>query len=141
MVTTTEKRDIRKLSRSQISDFLETAGEQRFRAKQIDHWLWKKSVVTFEAMKNLPKSLLEKLASEFTINPVVVDDRQDSTDGTIKAAFKLHDGYLVEGVLIPSRTRLTACISVQVGCSMTCTFCATAQLKRERNLDAAEMRH
>ncbi|MBL4657825.1 MAG: 23S rRNA (adenine(2503)-C(2))-methyltransferase RlmN [Flavobacteriales bacterium] len=139
MVTTTEKRDIRKLSRSQISDFLETAGEQKFRAKQIDHWLWKKSVVTFEAMKNLPKSLLEKLASEFTINPVVVDDRQDSTDGTIKAAFKLHDGYLVEGVLIPSRTRLTACISAQVGCSMTCTFCATAQLKRERNLDAAEI--
>ena len=61
MITTTEKQDIRKLSREEIADFLEEVGEQKFRAKQIDHWLWKKSVVEFKAMKNLPKSLLEKL--------------------------------------------------------------------------------
>jgi len=134
-----EKMDIRKQSREEIAAFLESRGEQAFRAKQIDHWLWKKSASSFSAMKNLPKSLLEHLNEAYCIKPVSVDHRQDSSDGTIKAAFKLHDGYLVEGVLIPSRTRLTACISSQVGCSMTCTFCATAQLKRERNIDAAEI--
>jgi len=139
MTTSRDKADIRKMSREDIGAFLDSVGEQSFRAKQIDHWLWKKSAVSFAAMKNLPKSLLEKLEEHYCINPVTIDDRQDSADGTIKAAFKLHDGYLVEGVLIPSRTRLTACISSQVGCSMTCTFCATAQLKRERNIDAAEI--
>ena len=134
-----EKTDIRKLSREDISAFLESVGEKKFRAKQIDHWIWKKSVRSFASMNNLPKTLLEQLDAHYYINPVSLEHRQDSSDGTIKAAFKLHDGFLVEGVLIPSRTRLTACISSQIGCSMTCTFCATAQLKRERNLDAAEI--
>jgi 23S rRNA (adenine2503-C2)-methyltransferase len=139
MASNTQKIDIRKISREDIGSFLESVGEQKFRAKQIDHWLWKKSVENFGAMKNLPNALLKKLEEQYCINPVVVEHRQDSADGTIKAAFKLHDGYLIEGVLIPSRTRLTACISSQVGCSMACTFCATAQLKRERNIDAAEI--
>ena len=139
MAKTIEKIDIRTISRDEIGSFLESVGEKKFRAKQIDHWLWKKSVGNFAAMNNLPNELLKKLEENYVIKPVVVDFRQDSKDGTIKAAFKLHDGYVVEGVLIPSNSRLTACISVQVGCSMTCTFCATAQLKRERNLDAAEI--
>jgi len=138
-VKSEEKRDIRKLSSEEIATLLASFGEKAFRAKQIDHWLWKKSVDTFQAMNNLPKALLVKLEAEYCINSLTVAERQDSTDGTIKAAFKLHDGYLVEGVLIPSSTRLTACISSQVGCSMTCAFCATAQLKRERNIDAAEI--
>jgi len=134
-----EKRDIRRLSSEETVAVLASFGEKAFRAKQIDHWLWKKSVGSFGAMNNLPKTLLDKLEAEYCINPIAVAHRQDSQDGTIKAAFRLHDGHLVEGVLIPSSTRLTACISSQVGCSMTCAFCATAQLKRECNIDAAEI--
>ncbi|MBL4754991.1 MAG: 23S rRNA (adenine(2503)-C(2))-methyltransferase RlmN [Flavobacteriales bacterium] len=134
-----EKRDFRRLSNAETAEVLASFGEKSFRAKQIQHWLWKKSVGSFGAMNNLPKTLLDKLEAEYCINPIVVAHRQDSQDGTIKTAFKLHDGHLVEGVLIPSSTRLTACISSQVGCSMTCAFCATAQLKRERNIDAAEI--
>jgi 23S rRNA (adenine2503-C2)-methyltransferase len=139
MTSTTKKIDIRKVSHEDIRSFLDSVGEQKFRAKQIEHWLWKKSAGSFAAMQNLPGGLLKKLDEHYFINPVVVSHLQNSSDGTIKAAFKLHDDYLVEGVLIPSRTRLTACISSQVGCSMTCAFCATAQLKRERNIDAAEI--
>jgi len=139
MTSYANKTDIRKLSQEDLESFLESVGEQKFRAKQIEHWLWKKSAGNFEAMKNLPDTLLNKLGEHYFINPITVSQLQNSTDGTVKAAFKLHDDYLVEGVLIPSRTRLTACISSQVGCSMACAFCATAQLKRERNIDAAEI--
>jgi 23S rRNA (adenine2503-C2)-methyltransferase len=139
MTNNTKKTDLRKVTQEELGSFLESVGEQKFRTKQIEHWLWKKSVGSIAAMQNLPDTLLKKLDEHYFINPVVVSHLQNSSDGTIKAAFKLHDDYLVEGVLIPSRTRLTACISSQVGCSMTCAFCATAQLKRERNIDAAEI--
>lgn len=133
------KTDIRTLSKEQLIDQLGRLGEKPFRAKQIYEWLWKKSAVDFDEMTNLSKELREKLKAHFVLHPVSVYKLQQSNDGTIKSAFQLHDKHLIEGVLIPTEDRATACVSSQVGCSLTCSFCATGFLKRERNLTAAEI--
>jgi 23S rRNA (adenine2503-C2)-methyltransferase len=114
-------------------------GEKPFRAKQVYEWLWKKSIHDFDGMTNLSKELREKLKERFVIYSISLADRQVSSDKTIKCAFKLHDSNVVEGVLIPTTSRMTACISSQVGCSLTCAFCATGKLKRMRNLEASEI--
>ena len=119
--------------------YLEKLGEKPFRAKQIYSWLWKKSAVDFDEMTNLSKELREKLKEHFSIHAITAYKVQKSSDGTIKSAFQLHDKHLIEGVLIPTDDRATACLSSQVGCSLTCTFCATGYMKRERNLNADEI--
>jgi len=131
--------DIRILTKEQLIAQLETLGEKPFRAKQIYEWLWKKSAVDFDEMTNLSKDLREKLKSHFIIHTIIAYKVQKSNDGTIKSAFQLHDKHLIEGVLIPTEDRATACVSSQVGCSLTCSFCAAGFLKRERNLTAAEI--
>lgn len=136
---TTTKKDIRKLSQAEIEDYFKEIGEKSFRAKQVYEWLWKKNAHQFDDMTNISKALREQIGESFQIQPVEVDLLQKSNDGTIKNAVKLHDGNIVESVLIPTDTRTTACVSSQVGCSLDCTFCATAQLKRMRNLTAAEI--
>ena len=133
------KKDIRKLSLAQIKDFLTEHGEQGFRAKQIYEWLWKKSAQTFEEMTNLSKKTRELLENNFDIRAVKVSEKQISSDRTIKSSFELFDHNLVEGVLIPADDRMTACVSSQVGCSLTCKFCATGYMERKRNLDPAEI--
>ncbi len=134
-----KSKDIRQLSVDEISDYFESIGEKRFRAKQVDEWLWKKSAKDFDQMTNLSLATREKLKEDFVINHIAVDQMQRSDDGTIKNAIKLHDGLTVESVLIPTHKRITACISSQVGCSLDCHFCATAQLKRMRNLNPDEI--
>lgn len=134
-----KKKDIRKLSLDKIKDFLIENGEKGFRAKQIQDWLWKNSITTFDEMNNISKKTRELLKENFEILPISIFKAQQSNDGTIKSAFQLHDKHLVEGVLIPSEPRMTACISSQVGCSLTCSFCATGYMDRKRNLDAAEI--
>ncbi len=134
-----QKTNIRALTLNEIKIFLEKNGEKSFRAKQVYEWLWKKSAHSFEAMTNLTKSTRDLLHTHFSINGVVVANSQISIDRTIKNAFKLYDGNIVEGVLIPTESRMTACISSQVGCSLTCSFCATGKLDRLRNLDADEI--
>lgn len=133
------KKDIRALSLAEIEAQLTEMGEAKFRGKQIYEWLWKHQAKDFDSMSNLSKSLREKLKEHFQILAVERSNFQHSNDGTIKNAFKLHDGHLVEGVLIPTDSRSTACISSQVGCSLTCAFCATGRLKRLRNITAAEI--
>ena len=113
--------------------------EPAFRARQIHAWLWQKSVKSFDEMTNLSVGLRAKLNEQFDIRPVQVHKEQISRDGTVKSAFRLHDGHLIEGVLIPTDDRATACVSSQVGCSLTCKFCATGYMKRERNLDPPEI--
>ena len=132
-------RDIRRATPAELKAFLTEIGEKSFRAKQIQEWLWQKSATSFAEMTNLSKSLRERLAEHFVIRPVVVQESQRSGDGTIKSMFRLHDGHLVEGVLIPTSSRMTACISSQVGCSLSCKFCATGYMDRKRNLEAAEI--
>lgn len=134
-----DKKDIRKLSLKELEDYLTSIGEKSFRAKQIYEWLWKKNAHSFEDMTNLSKKLRDELDQVFTIQNANVDLLQKSADGTIKNGVKLHDGLMVESVLIPTETRTTACVSSQVGCSLNCEFCATAKLKRMRNLDVAEI--
>jgi len=133
------RRDIRKLSADELKEFMLAHGEKPFRAKQVSEWLWKNTAGSFEQMNNLSLVTRELLARHFVINGVTVQNQQLSNDGTIKSAFRLHDGNVVEGVLIPHDTRMTACISSQVGCSLTCKFCATGYMERKRNLDAAEI--
>ena len=133
------KKDIRALSLEELKTVFIENGDKAFRAKQVYEWLWKKSSRTFDEMTNLSKSTRELLNTHFVINAVAVDDMQISSDRTIKNAFRLYDSNIVEGVLIPSTTRMTACISSQVGCSLTCKFCATGRLERLRNLNADEI--
>ncbi|MBC7448047.1 MAG: 23S rRNA (adenine(2503)-C(2))-methyltransferase RlmN [Hymenobacteraceae bacterium] len=135
----TSKVDIRKLSLDGLTEFLLTHGEKKFRAQQVYEWLWKRSAQAFDQMTNLSLATRELLAQHFDIRPVVVQKAQQSIDGTIKSAFRLWDGNVVEGVLIPKDDRMTACVSSQVGCSLTCKFCATGYMERKRNLDAAEI--
>jgi 23S rRNA (adenine2503-C2)-methyltransferase len=134
-----QKKDLRKLSPGELNDFFKSIGEKAFRSKQVSEWLWKKSATTIDEMSNLSTETRNKIKETFAINPVQVDHMQNSMDGTIKSAFRLYDGHLVEGVLIPTEKRITACISSQVGCSLTCRFCATGFLERKRNLDASEI--
>lgn len=131
--------DIRKTSLDQLTEFLIQKGEKPFKAKQINEWLWQKSAKSFDEMTNLSLSTRELLKKEFVINGISVNKKQVSNDQTIKSAFKLYDGHLVEGVLIPSDSRMTACVSSQVGCSLSCKFCATGYMDRKRNLDSAEI--
>lgn len=134
-----KKIDIRGLSKIKLTDWFLTEGEKKFRANQVWEWLWQKSATSFEQMSNLSIGLRDKLDEHFVINPVVIDSSQFSNDRTIKSGFKLFDGHLVEGVLIPTPKRMTACVSSQVGCSLSCKFCATGYMDRERNLTAAEI--
>lgn len=139
MVETSSKRDIRKLKLDELKVFFAEHGEKPFRAQQVYEWLWNKSAKSFDQMTNLSVGLRDKLKEHFVINHIKVDKMQRSEDGTIKNAVMLHDGLIVESVLIPTEKRITACVSSQVGCSLACAFCATARLKRQRNLSADEI--
>lgn len=133
------KSDIRKFSAEQLIAEFEKFGEPKFRAKQVHEWLWQKSARTFDEMTNLSKDLRGKLAEQFAFYSVTENIVQKSSDGTVKLGMKLHDDRLVEGVMIPDDERNTACVSSQVGCTLSCSFCATGFLKRERNLEAGEI--
>jgi len=135
----TRKKDIRKLSLRDLTEFFLTIGEKSFRAKQVWEWLWVKSAHSFEEMTNLSKSLRNTLTDNFVIRPISVATSQRSKDGTIKSAFQLFDDEMIEGVLIPADDRMTACVSSQVGCSLSCKFCATGYMDRKRNLDPGEI--
>ena len=133
------KKDIRALSKEELNEFFVSQGDKSFRGSQVYNWLWNKATYNFEDMTNLSKETRQMLEDNFVINHIKVDDMQRSKDGTIKNAVKLHDGFTVESVLIPTLSRTTACVSSQVGCSLDCKFCATAKLKRMRNLNADEI--
>ena len=133
------KQDVRKLTFDKLKDYVSETGLPPFRAKQIWEWIWVKSAHTFDEMSNLSLLMRAQLAKDFDILPISVQTDQKSNDGTIKLAFALHDKALVEGVLIPADDRMTACVSSQVGCSLSCKFCATGYMDRKRNLDPAEI--
>ena len=134
-----QKRDIRDITFNDLEKFCVKHNLPKFRSKQVWEWLWKKRATSFEEMTSLSKIMRDLFAEYFITNPVKIHKGEKSLDGTIKYSLQLHDKLLVEGVLIPSKKRLTACISSQVGCSLACNFCATGTLKLERNLTAAEI--
>jgi len=135
------KQDIRSLDRDQLLKWFVASGEKPFRSRQVYEWLWSKSATSFDKMTNLSLPLRKKLSEAFIINPISLDIKQESMDGTFKSRYTLHDGLAIETVLIPvpEHDRYTVCVSSQVGCSLSCKFCATGQMKRMRNLDAAEI--
>lgn len=135
----TDKKDIRALTKEQLREFFIKEGDKAFRGNQVYEWLWQKAARNFEDMTNITKETRQMLEDNFVINHIEVDTVQRSNDGTIKNAVRLHDGLIVESVLIPTATRTTACVSSQVGCSLDCKFCATARLKRMRNLNPDEI--
>ncbi|GHA26760.1 putative dual-specificity RNA methyltransferase RlmN [Salinimicrobium marinum] len=134
-----KKRDIRALTKQQLQEFFVAQGDKSFRGTQVYEWLWGKGAHSFEDMTNVSKETRQMLDENFVINHIRVDQMQRSSDGTIKNAVKLHDNLTVESVLIPTDKRTTACVSSQVGCSLDCKFCATAKLKRMRNLNPDEI--
>lgn len=127
------------MTKDQLRNFFVEQGDKPFRGNQVYEWLWQKSAHDFDAMTNISKETRQMLEDNFVINHIRVDQMQRSSDGTIKNAVRLHDGLVVESVLIPTETRTTACVSSQVGCSLDCRFCATARLKRMRNLNPDEI--
>jgi 23S rRNA (adenine2503-C2)-methyltransferase len=133
------KANIRNFSFEELKASMEVLGEKSFRSKQVYEWLWKKNAASFEEMSNLSKDLRSKLEEHYFIDHIKLDDQQISSDKTIKCAFSVEENKVVEGVLIPTTSRTTACISSQVGCSLACTFCATGRLKLMRNLTAGEI--
>jgi 23S rRNA (adenine2503-C2)-methyltransferase len=132
-------KNLREIDLAGLETMLVAMGEPKFRAQQVHDWVWQKYASDIGDMTNLPKALREKLAIEFFIPKVRINHSQFSTDGTIKNRLQLHDGYYVESVLIPTESRMTACVSSQVGCSLSCKFCATGYMARKRNLDFDEI--
>jgi 23S rRNA (adenine2503-C2)-methyltransferase len=132
-------KNIRQMSLNELEDFFSTLGEKKFRTKQVWEWLWQKHAFSFADMTNLSKELRQKLGENFSLPALSIDATQLSADGTIKSRFKTHEGHLCEGVLIPTEHRITACVSSQIGCSLSCRFCATGYIDKKRNLDFDEI--
>ena len=139
MAVIKSKKDIRKLTSDELESFFTKQGEKPFRARQVYEWLYKKSCTSFDEMTNLSLGVRKLLHDHYVINSIKVHNEQISTDRTIKQVYKLHDEHLIEGVLIPSQTRMTACISSQAGCALGCKFCATGYMGLKRSLEAAEI--
>ena len=133
------KKNIRTLSLEELTEYFKTIGEKKFRTKQVWEWLWQKHATGFEDMTNLSKELRQSLSENFSLPAINTDATQVSSDGTVKTRFKTFDGHLVEGVLIPVDNRQTACVSSQVGCSLSCKFCATGYMEKKRNLHFDEI--
>jgi 23S rRNA (adenine2503-C2)-methyltransferase len=119
--------------------FFEAHGERAFRARQVARWLYEECARDFSDMTDLSKGARELLATHYVIGEPEIDTVSVSTDRTAKHLWRLHDGELVESVLIPTEDRLTLCISSQAGCAMGCTFCATGWSGFRRNLTAGEI--
>ena len=135
----TRLKNIRHLSQNELEEYFKTINEKKFRAKQVYEWIWQKGALNFADMTNLSKELRQQLGETFTLPALTIDATQYSADGTIKTRFKTWDGHLVEGVLIPTESRYTACVSSQIGCSLSCKFCATGYMEKQRNLEFDEI--
>lgn len=134
------KIDIKNLSKAELQEALETIGGQRYRVAQIFRWLYKTGVRSFDEMTDLPEELRHKLKEKFHItHPVMLDSRRSAIDGTTKYLLKLEDGNTIETVFLPEKDRATICLSSQVGCKFSCSFCASAPFGFVRNLNASEI--
>lgn len=134
-----EKIDLKNLSLNELVNFVKSLGEKSFRGQQIFSWLYRPGISSFAQMSNLSHSFRSKLAEMAVISQLISQTREESEDGTVKYAFVLSDGHLIESVLIPDQDRHTLCVSSQVGCAMGCRFCLTGTVGFKRNLSAAEM--
>lgn len=138
-MTDVEKQNIRELSLQELTEFLTAHHEKAFRAKQIWQWIWQRGITRFEEMTNLSKVTQQLLAEAFFFDSLQTQSSQTSSDGTVKTAWRLYDGEIVESVLIPGNQKFTVCVSSQVGCKLGCKFCATGTLGFKRNLTVGEI--
>jgi 23S rRNA (adenine2503-C2)-methyltransferase len=122
-----------------LESYFEGIGEKKYRGGQVFDWLYRKRVTTFEEMTNLNKNIIDHLNQEFEITTLHLVTLQESSDGTKKFLFKLNDGNLIETVLMIHNYGNSVCVTTQIGCNMGCTFCASGQLSRVRNLQASEI--
>ena len=133
------QQNIRNCSLADLETYFLSIGDKKFRAKQAYEWIWQKGAGSFDAMTNLSKETRTRLAADFSFPALTIDTVQYSTDGTVKSRFKTFDNHFTEGVLIPTDERKTACVSSQIGCSLSCKFCATGYMERKRNLGFDEI--
>lgn len=133
------QKNIRHLSLEELTDYFLSIGEKKYRVKQVWEWIWQKHAKSFDDMSNLSVNLREHLAAQFVLPAISTNLEQFSNDGTVKTRFKTFDGHYIEGVMIPTDSRSTACVSSQIGCSLSCKFCATGFLPRKRNLTFDEI--
>lgn len=134
-----EKKDIRFLEMEEINEFFVSHGDKPFRGKQVWDWLWKKSARSFDEMTNISVATRKFLNDHFILNTIHPIKFLVGSDKTVKITFQTDDRKFVEGVLIPSDDRMTACVSTQVGCAFSCKFCATGRLGFTRNLEFYEL--
>jgi len=127
------------LTYEELVDFLSKNSHKKFRADQIWNWLYKQKVATFREMTNLPEELLVLLEETYKIQALELVLKHTSTDGTIKALYSLHDGHLIESVLMQHHYGNSICVTTQVGCNIGCSFCASGLLKKKRDLTAGEI--
>ena len=120
---------------AELSRFLEAGGEPSYRARQIAEWVFERGTTSFDEMTSLPVELRFALRDAYSLTPLTLAYQAKSRDGTVKHLWELHDGGQVESVLIPTRDRLTLCLSSQAGCALGCRFCATGYLGLQRQLD------
>tara|TARA_B100000700_G_scaffold309380_1_gene388386 strand:+ start:596 stop:1630 length:1035 start_codon:yes stop_codon:yes gene_type:complete len=133
------KKDIREVSQKELTKFFSENNLKVFREKQLNEWMWKRGSTSFNEMTSFSKELRNLLDDRFEFKCAKIDQEFRSFDGSIKFSFRLFDNKLIEGVLIPSKKRVTACISSQIGCSLDCSFCATGKLGLSRNLSSSEI--
>ena len=139
--------DIKNLNRDEITELLGAWGEKNYRIEQLLRWLYEQNVARWEDMSNLPQKLRDRLATEFTLHSHELVTKQGSRDTTQKFLWRLHDGAMVESVLIPANPALygeasdrhTLCVSTQVGCAYGCRFCASGLDGWKRNLETSEI--
>ncbi|HXP90620.1 MAG TPA: hypothetical protein VN931_06810, partial [Fibrobacteria bacterium] len=137
--TLSDSKPLSDRSVSELEAWLFSLGQPKFRARQIQEWLWKHLASSVEEMTNLPKDLRALLVEHGDCGALQLSEEQVSLDGTAKWAFEDAQGRRFETVLIPDEERRTACISSQVGCAMGCSFCRTAQMGFLRNLSSGEI--
>ena len=131
--------DLHDISHAELLAALEELGQPKFRAKQVEEWLWEKGATSFDEMSNLPKTLRAALAERFTLGGMEQLAKQISEDGSRKYLLRLADGASVECVGMPTGQRLAVCASTQAGCAMGCAFCATGAAGLTRSLTASEI--
>jgi 23S rRNA (adenine2503-C2)-methyltransferase len=132
--------NIKDLSPVELEKFLTDKGLERFRARQVGKWIYRKGARSFDEMTDLSKDTREFLKNTFYLgDSMEIAEEQLSVDGTRKFLFRLLDGKQIESVLIPEKDRKTLCISSQVGCALGCTFCLTGTIGKIRNLTPAEI--
>jgi 23S rRNA (adenine2503-C2)-methyltransferase len=135
-----KKATLKGVTLPELENFVAGLGWEKYRARQIFKWLYNKQVDDFSKMSDIPKDYREKLSEVADINELKLSTFEKSNcDGTIKFLFELKDGEKIESVLIPDDSRLTLCVSTQVGCPIDCKFCATGAMGFKRNLTAGEI--